>query len=593
MDAIIVSTETLKDQIIKKFPTKKVFINSNALGDDILYFSNKARTEIPMYGKFKNMILIGYASGSNTHRYDFKEASSAILKIMKKYDNVYLAIIGDLPITKDFENFKNRVFRVPLQPWRLLPYWIARFDINIAPLEKNNIFCDAKSALKYFEAGIVGIPTIGSKRSDFIKAIRNGDNGFLADTESQWFNTMELLVKNKELRKEIGENAYKDVIKNYITAKRANNLSLILNEIKQQFPIVKINSDKFIVNWILQSPIKGSGGYTTIFRLINLLPNFHHNIYIDRVHHLKNKSLKSVKKYIREGWGTVNCDIYLIEQGFLDSDFTIATAWATSYRLQYINNTNRKVYFIQDLEYNFFDKKDGNYRLAKESYTLNVYNVVLGDYIKKTLSKIYYKYIFDSIPFGVDNKTYFYIDNLEKEYDVIFYARPETPRRGFELGIEGLSLLYKKNKNIKIALYGSKDLSAYNIPFTYKNLGILKPKDLNIAFNKSKIGISFSKTNISLIPFEMMLCKIPVIELDNKSTNTFFKKDENIILIKENIYNLITSIEKLLRDKKLYKNIQTNGYLYANTLNWENTAKKLEEKLLSNYLVERVDKHET
>ena len=38
----------------------------------------------------------------------------------------------------------------------------ARFDINLAPLEVGNPFCEAKSQLKFFEAGLVNCTTIAS-----------------------------------------------------------------------------------------------------------------------------------------------------------------------------------------------------------------------------------------------------------------------------------------------------------------------------------------------------------------------------------------------------------------------------------------------
>lgn len=37
------------------------------------------------------------------------------------------------------------------------------FDINLAPLEMDNLFCRAKSEIKFVEAGLLGISTIASR----------------------------------------------------------------------------------------------------------------------------------------------------------------------------------------------------------------------------------------------------------------------------------------------------------------------------------------------------------------------------------------------------------------------------------------------
>ena len=41
--------------------------------------------------------------------------------------------------------------------WRELPWIIAQTDINLAPLEMDNPFCQAKSEIKFVEAALVGV----------------------------------------------------------------------------------------------------------------------------------------------------------------------------------------------------------------------------------------------------------------------------------------------------------------------------------------------------------------------------------------------------------------------------------------------------
>ena len=578
---ILVSTEDLQKEVLKMFPHKKVFVNRNTMGDDILHYSKLAYEEIHLFRKRTAKMIIGYASGSKTHDNDFAIVEDVILQILEKYPNVFLAIIGDLKVSSKISKYKDRVIFIPKLPWRSLPYWISRFDINIAPLE-SNIFTKSKSELKYFEAGIVHVPTIASDLPSFKYAIENGKNGFLAKNKKEWKQYLELLIKDSRLRQKIGDSAYKDVMQRYITSKNAINLSSILSDIK-----ISENKDdhKLTINWIMQSPLIGVGGYSTIFRLINLLTNFNHNIYIERIEHLENKSKDYVSSYIHKGWGNINAQIYFEEEGYKNSDICIATAWNTSYKVRGIKNTKRKIYFIQDLEYLFYKEDKSEYRLAKESYTLNMYNITLGNFIEHNLKNLFPKYLFTCIPFGIDNKTYIISENTQKKYDIIFYARPNTPRRKTELGIESLNLAYKADPKLRIALFGSINLKNLdNIKFKFIDLGILSPQNLNKEFNKSKLGMVFSDTNISLVPFEMILAGLPVIQNDNESTREFFKHNKNSYLVKEDAHTISNSILSLLQDDKLRNNIKDTAYKQFKNLSWENSAKKLEDLLTKDFI---------
>ena len=579
-DYILVSTNDLKNEVLKIFPKKTVFVNRNAMGDDILHYSALAYQEISLFKNKSNHIIIGYASGSKTHDSDFLIIEDAIAYMLEKYTKVQLAIIGDLNIPERILKYKDRIISVPKLPWRMLPYWLSRFDINIAPLE-SNVFTKSKSELKYFEAGIVHVPTIASALPSFEYAIKNQDNGFLVHNKKDWIKYLELLVKDKKLMKKVGDNAYNDVMERYITSKRALNLSNILVDIKESG---KRNTDKLTINWVMQSPLVGIGGYTTIFRFINLFTNFNHNIYIDRVEHLKNKGKDYVSEYISNGWGKINAEIHFVEDGYKDSDILVATAWSTSYRVSGITNTKRKIYFIQDLEYLFYKENKEEYRLAKESYTLNMYNICLGTYLENNLKNLFPKYLFESIPFGIDNKIYKPSKNIKKEYDIIFYARPETPRRKLDLGIEALSLAYQDNSDLKIALFGSSNLNNTKIKFPFTDLGILSPKDLNKEFNKSKIGMVFSDTNISLVPFEMILSGLPVIQNDNLSTREFFKHNENSYLLKEDALYIAESIISSLKNETLLDNMSKTAYQDFKNISWENSAKKLESLLSGDFI---------
>jgi hypothetical protein len=109
---------------------------------------------------------------------------------------------------------------------------MARFDINLAPLEPGNPFCDAKSELKYFEAALVEVPTIASPTGPMRRAIRDGETGFLAASEDDWHRALIALVDDAALRRRLARAAYLDVLWPYGPERRAERVLAMLRQVQ-------------------------------------------------------------------------------------------------------------------------------------------------------------------------------------------------------------------------------------------------------------------------------------------------------------------------------------------------------------------------
>ena len=151
--------------------------------------------------------MIAYLSGSRTHQRDFVECEAALLDIMERYPHVRFRLVGYLDLGPGWDKYRERIERVDFLPQADLLYCIAETDINLAPLELGNPFCEAKSELKFFEAGLIGVPTIASATEPFAAAIEDGVSGFLARGEAEWCTALDLLVSCESRRKAIGEAA--------------------------------------------------------------------------------------------------------------------------------------------------------------------------------------------------------------------------------------------------------------------------------------------------------------------------------------------------------------------------------------------------
>lgn len=160
---------------------------------------------------------ICYLSGSKSHNVDFAQAKPAIARILEEYPSARLRVAGYLDEELS-ARFPGRVSRAPYMPWQELPAYCAACNLNIAPLDTSSPFCHAKSELKYFEAALVGVPTVASPTDTFRRCIRPGENGLLAGTGEEWYAAIKSLIDDEELRGRIRRAAKADALETYAPA---------------------------------------------------------------------------------------------------------------------------------------------------------------------------------------------------------------------------------------------------------------------------------------------------------------------------------------------------------------------------------------
>lgn len=186
------------------------------------------------------IIRIGYASGTRTHQRDCHNAAVALGRILRETPQCRLVLFrepqsgrrlfdpAEFPALRPFSDQIEWRDRVPLDD---LPGELARFDINLAPLEVGNPFCEAKSELKYFEAGLVEVCTVASPTGPMCRAIRDGVTGRLADTPQEWYRALRELINDPVARRRMAHAAYLDSLGRFGPQEATERLQSILRQL--------------------------------------------------------------------------------------------------------------------------------------------------------------------------------------------------------------------------------------------------------------------------------------------------------------------------------------------------------------------------
>ena len=94
---------------------------------------------------------------------------------------------------------------------------LQKFDIGVYPLPIND-WVLGKSGLKAIQYMALALPCVATDVGTTPLLIRNGENGLLVRTESEWEEALEKLIGDPSLRRRLGEQARKDAVEKYSTS---------------------------------------------------------------------------------------------------------------------------------------------------------------------------------------------------------------------------------------------------------------------------------------------------------------------------------------------------------------------------------------
>ena len=236
--AVLTTTESLASEARRR--GKEAYVHRNAPSQEMIRISEQAYQKFKQIGIGKKEITIGYFSGTGSHDRDFRVVTPALVAILETYPTVGLHISGPLNLDPIFEPLAHRIRRAPFISWRELPYLMARVDINLAPLEIENPFCQSKSEIKFIEAALVGTPTVATPTDAYRHAITDGVNGLWAVSREEWFEALSLLINHPEKRQTLAEAARQTVYAQYTPERKGSELLSLLETISGAIPAPRL-----------------------------------------------------------------------------------------------------------------------------------------------------------------------------------------------------------------------------------------------------------------------------------------------------------------------------------------------------------------
>ncbi len=334
------------------------------------------------------------------------------------------------------------------------------------------------------------------------------------------------------------------------------------------------------LNWVIPPMGQGSGGHADIFRTIHFLENKGYKCRLYFYDALGTSSLKEIQNNLKY-YAPIKSEVYYNQENMKDCDGIFATNWYTAYPVFNFKGNAKKYYYIQDFE-PFFEPVGTYSTLAENTYKFGFRGLTLGKWLTKKLSTEYGMEC-DYFELGSEPKEYYLIDNPKPRNKILFYARPVTPRRGFELGILALERFHKKHPEYEIHFLGW-DMDRYEIPFPFVDHGVLKTEQLNELYNECIAGLVLSFTNMSLLPLEMLSSGcIPVMN-DAEHTRMVSYKD-HLLYAEPTPEALAEELSKAVSVTKAQAEKQAQqASRYAQSFKWDDSNEKI-DKILRKELI--------
>ena len=264
------------------------------------------------------------------------------------------------------------------------------------------------------------------------------------------------------------------------------------------------------IAWVVVPPGAGSGGHTTLFRMIQAAQaaGFSNTLLFYQRY---GSDFQRSAEIVHSGWPWLDCEIAPLGETIEGFDACVASSWPTAHVVgKRCAPGTAALYFIQDYEPYFHPRGDA-YAFAEDSYRFGFRNIALGLMVHDTLVD---ELGIEStvVPFGGDTTAYRLLPGADRR-GVVFYAKPGNERRGYRLAVLALEQFHRLHPDEPIHTFGDR---TPGLPFPVTDHGRLDPAGLSALYNQVVAGLALSFTNVSLVPEEMLSAGVIPIVNDHR-----------------------------------------------------------------------------
>jgi glycosyltransferase involved in cell wall biosynthesis len=521
-DVVTLSTSALVDEVRRM--GKEAFRVRNTISKSNM----KHFQDIQLDKRHKSSpFVVGYYSGTKTHQADFAVMVNALSEFMDNHQDVVFRLVGQFALEEFpvLNKFSSRIIQVDLMSHDDMLEDQLKCDVIVAPLEIGNSFCEAKSELKFFEAALARCPVIASATRSFKEATHAGRFAKLAANHDEWLNAFETTYANYDEALITARAAFDYVCTDYAEEVAAEEALAAYSRVRpfpRQHIAAPIKSNTADVAVLITDVIIGGGGHRKVFNVCNALEQSGYTVAIYVLYSSRPESL--IRDEIRTYFYPLDAEVYHFTGQIENHQFAICTHWTTAYEFRKLSFSGQIFYFVQDFE-PMFEAVGSDYMRALATYSMGFKTICYGKWVAARLENEVGIQP-DIIPFGLDHELYSPgSSQVQRDIDILFFARPSQDRRCYSLIMEGLKLLKISRPSTRIGLFGENEYP--DVDFEHQNYGLISDLNrLSDLYRSTKVGICFSTTNPSQLGYEMIACGATLLDVKVKFCELNFGGDD-------------------------------------------------------------------
>ncbi|MBQ7516065.1 MAG: glycosyltransferase [Schwartzia sp.] len=546
-EAVITTTEGLARELGHYM--SEVFINRNTASETMVRLSEAAWAAW-QGRKDKGQVILGYFSGSITHNDDFAMILPVICRLLERYAQLRLMIVGELDLPAALVPYRSRIIVKPFVDWQKLPDLIAQADINLVPL-LDNVFNEAKSENKWVEAALVRVPTVASDIGAFRRMMADGETGLLCRTEADWETALISLIESPERRDALARAAYEDVSARCLLITTGKPLCDFIRR------HLRPNAAMFFPSFDI------SGGVLVALRHADILRRHGYDVTAINL----DTRPKAPEDILSDGFQTMalrNRKSLRVETRF---DLGIATMWFTvDAFLQW--QVQEKLYLVQNFETGFYEIDTVLRLMANSTYCRPDIRYV-------TISRWCQRWLKDSFgqtaryaPNGLERERF---APAERDWSgkirVLIEGDSESEYKNVDESFRIAALLPPARYEIWYVSYNGKARDWYRVDEFRHKVPYAEMPDI---YRQCHILLKTSiLESFSYPPLEMMATGGAVVVRENEGNREYLRDGENCLFYDPaDLDTAVQAIESIVRDGELRQTLLAGGLRTADERDW-------------------------